>query len=51
MIIKALFVLLVISVLAVIGVVIAGWVRVRRHMSTPPDPTTVLRKYDNERKP
>jgi len=46
--IQALYVLLVISALAVIGVVIAGWVRVRKHMAKPPDQTTIMRKRDPE---
>ena len=48
MLINALYVLLVLSALAVIGVVIAGFVRVRKHMAAPPDQTTVMHKKDPE---
>ena len=48
MLIKALFVVLVLSALAIIGVLVAGYVRVRKHMAKPPDQTTVLRKKDPE---
>jgi len=47
-IIKALYVVLVLSALAVIGVLIAGYVRVKKHMAKPPDQTTVFRKRDPE---
>jgi len=35
--IKALFVLLVVSTVVLVGVSIAAYVRIRRHMSVPPD--------------
>jgi hypothetical protein len=47
-IIKALYVVLVLSALAVIGVLIAGYVRVKKHMAKPPDQTTVFRRKDPE---
>jgi hypothetical protein len=46
--IKALYVLLVLSGLAIIGVLIAGYVRVRKHMAKPPDQTTVLHRRPPE---
>jgi uncharacterized protein YneF (UPF0154 family) len=46
--IKALFVVLVLSALAVIGVLIAGYFRVRKHMAKPADQTTVFRKRPPE---
>ncbi len=48
MLIHALYVLLVLSALAIIGVVIAGFVRVRKHMAKPPDQTTIIRKDKQE---
>ncbi len=48
MLIHALYVLLVLSALAILGVTIAGFVRVRKHMAKPPDQTTVLRRKDPE---
>jgi hypothetical protein len=46
--IKALYVVLVLSALAIIGVLLAGYVRVRKHMAKPPDQTTVFRKKTPE---
>ncbi len=46
MLINALYVLLVISAITIVGVVIAGFVRVRKHMAKPPDQTTIMRKRD-----
>jgi hypothetical protein len=40
--------LLVLSALAVIGVLIAGYVRVRKHMAKPPDQTTVMHRRPPE---
>jgi hypothetical protein len=47
-IIQGLYVLLVLSLLAVLGVFLAGYVRVRKHMAKPPDQTTIMRKRDPE---
>jgi len=46
--IKALFVVLVLSALAVIGVFLAGYIRVRKHLAKPPDQTTIMRRRDPE---